>query len=136
MIYTTSLQDITEHMLEGFFNDWENAPTPATHLHLLERSYKVVVAIDEEKNEVVGFITAISDGLLSASISFLEVLPQYRGQGIGKDLLKEMLEELDHLYMIDVVGDETVKQFCEELGFKPSIGMVKRNLAFQSGKED
>ena len=39
----------------------------------------------------MGFITATSDGALSAAIRLLEVLEAYQGQGIGSELLRRML---------------------------------------------
>ena len=73
------MNNITE-MLEGFFVDWPNPPSTETHLKLLSNSYKVVIAIDPTINKVVGFITAISDGVLSAYIPLLEVLPAHLQQ--------------------------------------------------------
>lgn len=44
----------------------------------------MVFAQNDDTNQVVGFITAISDGVLSAFIPFLEGLPEYKNQGISK----------------------------------------------------
>ncbi len=38
--------------------------------------------IDDINNKVVGFITAISDGVISAYIPLLEVLPKYQNMKI------------------------------------------------------
>jgi len=62
--YQNNLEDISSEMLEGFFVDWPNPPSPPTHLKLLENSSKVVIALDEQTNQIVGFITAMSDGVL------------------------------------------------------------------------
>ena len=35
----------------------------------------------DDAGRVVGFVTAISDGVLSAYIPLLEVLPEYQGAG-------------------------------------------------------
>ncbi len=51
------------------------------------------MVIDDENGKFVGFITAITDKILSAYIPFLEVLPEYQRQGIGKELVKRMLEK-------------------------------------------
>jgi len=64
------------------------------HLKLLKNSYKIVVAIDNSCNKVVGFITSISDGIISAYIPLLEVLPEYQQQGIGKELVSRLLQDL------------------------------------------
>jgi hypothetical protein len=50
-------------------------------LSLLAGSDHVVLAIDKASGDVVGFITALSDGVLCAYISFLEVVPGYRQRG-------------------------------------------------------
>jgi hypothetical protein len=62
--YTASIGKIPPANLPGFFVGWAKPPSPETHLRILQNSYKVVLAIDEEANRVVGFINAISDGVI------------------------------------------------------------------------
>jgi len=133
MIYTTSIQDITSDQLNGFFVGWPSPPSPEIHLKLLRNSSHVVLAVVEE-GQVAGFITAISDGVLSAYIPFLEVLPTYQGQGVGQELVKRMLELLDDIYMIDLMCDEELQGYYEKLEMHRAHGMVRRNYARQSGK--
>ncbi|HAU32867.1 GNAT family N-acetyltransferase [Lysinibacillus fusiformis] len=120
-------------MLKGFFVDWPNPPSPQTHLKLLENSSKVVMALDEQSNQIVGFITAISDGVLSAYIPFLEVLPPYKSKGIGKELINRMLIELQYIYMIDLCCDDDLVPLYEKFGMMKSNGMLIRNYSMQSG---
>ena len=61
MIVKTTIENITAD--QGFFVDWPNPPRPKTHLKILHNSNKIVVAIDPSTNKVIGFITAISDGV-------------------------------------------------------------------------
>ena len=98
MLYRNSLDSISPDMLNGFFEGWPNPPNPETHLKLLKNSSRVVIALDDKTNQVIGFITAISDGVLSAYIPLLEVLPEYKNKGIGIELVNRMLKELDHIY--------------------------------------
>ncbi len=133
MIYTSSLKGISSDMLNGFFADWPNPPSPETHLKLLQNSFKVVLAIDEKTEQAAGFITAISDNVLSAYIPLLEVLPEYQNQRIGKELLNRMLKELDGLYMIDLLCDDSYAPFYEKAGMTRAGGMVIRNYERQSG---
>jgi ribosomal protein S18 acetylase RimI-like enzyme len=134
MKYTSSLENITEDMLTGrFFVGWPNPPSATTHLKLLQNSYRCVVAIDEEINQVVGFINAVSDGVLSAYIPLLEVLPAYQNQGIGKRLVESLLEELNHLYMIDLLCDEDLQKYYSKIGMQKAQGMMIRNYNNQSG---
>lgn len=133
MRYKNTLDGITSDMLNGFFVDWPNPPNPQTHLKLLTNSSKVVIALDDHTKQVVGFITAISDGVLSAYIPFLEVLPAYKNKGIGKELGKQMLQELDDIYMVDLCCDDDLVPYYEEFGMIKSNGMLVRNYAMQSG---
>ncbi|TKI59493.1 GNAT family N-acetyltransferase [Lysinibacillus mangiferihumi] len=134
MIYKNSLKGISANMLNGFFVDWPNPPNPQTHLRLLQNSSKIVLAIDEHTNEVIGFITAISDGVLSAYVPLLEVLPPYKNKGIGKELVSRMLKELDEIYMIDLCCDDDLVPYYEKFGMMKTNGMVYRNYAMQAGR--
>jgi ribosomal protein S18 acetylase RimI-like enzyme len=125
--YTDSIKGIAAKMLRGFFVGWPNPPSPEIHLRLLANSHKVVLAIDDKTGNVVGFITAISDGVLSAYIPLLEVLPAYRGQGIGQELTRRMLDELSGMYMVDLSCDKKLQSFYARFGMKPSSGMSIRN---------
>ncbi|NGP58955.1 GNAT family N-acetyltransferase [Paenibacillus thiaminolyticus] len=133
MIYKNSLDGITSGMLQGFFVDWPSPPAPDTHLRLLKQSSKVILAVDETANRVVGFITAISDGILSAYIPLLEVLPTYKNKGIGKELVTRMLTELDDIYMIDLCCDDDLVPYYDQFGMRKTNGMILRNYTRQSG---
>lgn len=133
MVYKNSLDGITEDMLKGFFVDWPNPPSPQTHFKLLKNCSKVILAVDDHMNQVIGFITAISDGVLSAYIPLLEVLPEYQNQGIGKELVNQMIQELDHIYMIDLCCDDDLVSYYEQVGMTKTNGMILRNYKRQSG---
>jgi ribosomal protein S18 acetylase RimI-like enzyme len=132
MIYTTSTEGIFPEMLTGFFDGWPNPPSTEKHLELLQNSYKVVLAMDVGK--VAGFITAISDGVLSAYIPLLEVLPDYKSNGIGKELVNRMLIELSNIYMIDIMCDPDLQAYYEKFGMVKANGMVIRNYDRQYGR--
>ncbi|GGA70084.1 GNAT family N-acetyltransferase [Ornithinibacillus halotolerans] len=134
MLYQNTIDGVSANMLEGFFVDWPNPPSSDTHLKLLQNSSYIVLAIDEEANRVVGFITAISDNVLSAYIPLLEVLPAYKNQGIGKELVSRMLQQLDHLYMIDLCCDDDLVPYYENFGMTKGTGMILRNYDRQAGK--
>jgi len=130
--YTSSLADITsDHLQGGFFVGWPHPPSPGTHYQILASSSAIVVARNGTEM-VVGFITAISDGISCAYIPHLEVLPDYQGHGIGTELVKRMLARLRHLYMIDLVCDPALQPFYERLGLRPVVGMVVRNYDRQA----
>ena len=133
MIYTTTLDDITPDRLIGFFDGWPNPPSPARHLDLLRNSHAVVLAIDEESGRVAGFVNAIGDGVLAAYIPLLEVLPEYRGRGVGTELVRRMMDALGDLYMVDLLCDANLQPFYERLGMRPATGMMVRRYERQNG---
>ncbi|MDJ0756902.1 MAG: GNAT family N-acetyltransferase [Ardenticatenaceae bacterium] len=133
--YQTHLDSITADRLQGFFVGWPNPPRPETHLQILQGSSHVVLAIDREKPErpVVGFISAISDGILTAHIPLLEVLPLYQGRGIGRSLTRKMLTLLTDFYAVDLMCDDELIPFYERFAMQPAGGMIVRNYQNQSG---
>jgi ribosomal protein S18 acetylase RimI-like enzyme len=133
MRYLTSADIITADQLHGFFVGWPNPPSSETHLAILRRSDAVVLAVDEETGQVVGFINALSDGVLNAFIPLLEVLPAYQGRGIGSELARRMLAQLDDLYAVDLLCDADVQPFYARLGMQPAQGMMLRRYDRQSG---
>jgi ribosomal protein S18 acetylase RimI-like enzyme len=131
--YRTNLDGIAVEMLTGFFVGWPKPPSSETHLRMLQQAYRVVLAVDDQTNRVVGFVNAISDGVLSAYIPLLEVLPEYQMQGIGDELIRRMLWLLDGLYMVDLICDRRLQPFYEQLGMVRATGMMTRNYARQAG---
>lgn len=133
--YENSIINITSDDLKGFFVGWPNPPSPEVHLRLLDRSDYRWLAVDEASGHVVGFITAISDQVLCAYIPLLEVLPEYQGLDIGRQLVERMLETLKDYYMVDLLCDAELQPFYRKMGLHPTTGMLKRNYERQSGGE-
>ena len=133
MHYLTSAEGIPPDQLHGFFVGWPNPPSPETHLAILRRSAAVALAVDEANGQVVGFINALSDGVLSAFIPLLEVLPDYQGRGIGSELVQRLLAQLEDLYAVDLLCDVEVQPFYARLGMQPAQGMMLRRYARQQG---
>ncbi|MEM1027012.1 MAG: GNAT family N-acetyltransferase [Planctomycetota bacterium] len=117
-------------MLSGLFAGWPAPPFPEIHLRILRRSSHVVLALDGQR--VVGFINAISDGFYAACIPLLEVLPAYRGRGIGSELVRQMLAQLSEFYSIDLACDPSVQPFYEGIGLRRAVGMMRRNYDRQA----
>lgn len=134
IVYTDGLADVTaEDFAEGFFAGWPNPPDRATHLRLLQGSRYCWLARVAETGQVVGFITALSDGVLTAFIPLLEVVPAQQGQGIGTHLVQRMLTSLAHLYSVDIVCDADLQPFYTRLGFTPYTAMIRRHYPHQGG---
>ncbi len=125
--YLDSSANIRSEMLQGFFVGWRSPLTPEVHLKILKNSDEIVVAFDDEQDKVIGFITALTDGVQAAFIPLLEVLPKYQGQEIGSELVKRMLAKFAHLPSIDLTCDPELQAFYKRFGMIPSVGMVVRN---------
>jgi ribosomal protein S18 acetylase RimI-like enzyme len=134
--YTDSLEGITAERLQGFFVGWPDRPSSENHLKILGGSWAVVLAVETDTERIVGFITAISDGVSAAYIPHLEVLPEYQGQGIGSELVRHLLAKLRDLYMVDLICDPDVQPFYERLGMRRYSGMILRNYERQSGNKE
>jgi ribosomal protein S18 acetylase RimI-like enzyme len=134
--YLYSADGIAPEQLEGFFVGWPNPPSAEAHLKLLKNSSEVVLARDGETGKMVGFINAITDGVLCAYIPLLEVVPAYQGRGIGRELTRLMLARLERFYMVDLLCDPEVQPFYEAHGLRPATGMMFRNYEAQSGVTD
>lgn len=132
--YRDTAEGIEPQQLAGFFEGWGNPPSAETHLSLLHNSDEVIIAVSSSDGAVVGFVTALTDGVLAAYIPLLEVRPEFRGQGIGRELVHRVLKLLDGLYMVDVICDSDVQAFYETLGFTRSVGASVRRYEQQSGK--
>ncbi len=128
---TRDRSSLSADQLVGFFVGWPNPPTSTTLLQILTAAHVVSLAWSHDR--IVGFVYAISDGVLSAYIPLLEVLPEHQGHGLGSRLVKDILAQLDDLYMIDLVCDPELEKFYKPHGFTMLAGMARRNYANQSG---
>ncbi|GLZ39163.1 GNAT family N-acetyltransferase [Actinokineospora sp. NBRC 105648] len=123
--YRTGPAGVASGDLAGFFVGW---PTPPPdRLAVLRGAAHVVLA--HEGPDLVGFATALSDGVLMASVSLVEVLPAHQGRGIGAGLVTRLLDEIGPLYGIDVCCDADTVGFYQRLGFQSVAGLVLRRRA-------
>jgi ribosomal protein S18 acetylase RimI-like enzyme len=127
IVYAESVAGVTPAQLRGFFVGWSDPPSAEALLRILQGSAHAVLARLGPAGEVVGFITAISDGVSCAYIPHLEVRPDFQGQGVGSELVRRLLGRLGELYMIDLVCDRDLAPFYERLSFRPGTAMVIRH---------
>jgi ribosomal protein S18 acetylase RimI-like enzyme len=95
---------------------------------MLAGSEAIVLAVDDAAaGRVVGFVHAIGDGVLTAFIPSLEVLPEYQGRGIGTELVRRLLVRLEGRYSVDLVCDDDLVPFYERLGLQRWGAMIRRD---------
>jgi ribosomal protein S18 acetylase RimI-like enzyme len=132
--YQTSLERLAEQDLDGFFEGWPDPPTPATLFRLLQRTDRVVLARDAD-GTVVGFVSALTDGVLCAYITLLEVRPRYQRRGIATELVRRILRSLGEIYMVDAMCDPELIGFYQRLGFTSATGVSIRRYERQAGRD-
>lgn len=133
--YTDDMSALTADRLRGFFVGWPTAPSPEQHLAVLRGSYRAVVAIDEATDEIVGFITMISDGVLTAFIPWLEVLPSHQSRGVGGELVARILAGTEHLYSVDLLCDAPLQAYYQRFGMAPVPGMTVHHRGALHGSD-
>jgi ribosomal protein S18 acetylase RimI-like enzyme len=111
--------------VKDFFVGWTKRPTQEIFEKTLKNSSVTVTAV--ESGKIIGFATALTDGVFAAYISLIEVLPEYQGKGVGNAMMRRIMERLGNIYMIDTVCDENLVGYYEKFGMKRGIAMMKRN---------
>ncbi len=124
--YKMSFEGISDDQFSSFFVGWKNPISIERHISILKNSSYFVLAYDSEKKKIVGFINALSDNIHFAFIPLLEVLPEYKHNGIGSRLVEEILEVLGPIQCIDLTCDTEMQSFYERFGMLRSNGMVIR----------
>jgi len=114
--------------LNPFFQNWISPPSLEIKKRLLENSSLVITA--REKSKLVGFLTAITDGVMHAFISLIEVLEPYQNRGIGKKLVKLAIEHFKGYYDIVLITDPDKADFYKKLGFREICGMHIRDYTY------
>ena len=109
---------------------WTNYTNqPQMLAQALSHSLATYLARDGEK--IVGLVRLVGDGFSSVFVQDLIVLPTYQRQGIGSNLMKEVLADYKGAYQVQLATEQTEKNldFYRSLGFETlstydCIGMI------------
>jgi GNAT superfamily N-acetyltransferase len=116
-----------DQLVGGFFEGWPFPPSPELHLAHLRSAEVAVLAVNAETEHGRRIRDAIGGGALTCFTPLLEVLPEYRGRGIGQELVRRLLARIGDRYSIDLVCDPGLVPFYECLGGVPGTAMMWRN---------
>ena len=103
------------YRLAGWWN--ENDDRIGFLADLIRETFLFVGAFDEGK--LIGMGRSISDGVSDAYIQDVTVLPEYRRQGIGGQIIQILVQNLKQrdINWIGLIGEPGTQHFYEELGF-------------------
>ena len=95
---------------------------PEIHKRAFEASFCSVFLYDEDV--LIGFGRAISDGAYQAALYDCVVSEEYRGRGLGKRIVREIMSKLSHCNVI-LYASPGKEGFYSKLGFrKMNTGMA------------
>jgi GNAT superfamily N-acetyltransferase len=97
-------------------NDWSSALKPELLHKALLASHSLISAWDDRK--LVGLGNAISDGFLVVYYPHLLVLPDYQGQGIGRELMRRLMARYEGFHQHMLVADGRALDFYRKCGFE------------------
>jgi ribosomal protein S18 acetylase RimI-like enzyme len=88
--------------------------------HLIKQSFVFAVVIDKKTGKTVGMGRVLSDGVSDAYIQDLIILPKYRNLGIGKKLIKKLINycKSKKIHWIALIAEPGQEGFYESTGFK------------------
>lgn len=96
--------------------NWPWVSRPPAVLATVLAAEPAVGAWDGDR--LVGFARAVTDGYFRAYIEDVVVHPDYQRQGIGRQLLTRLLDELAQIDVISLFCQTELAPFYERLGFK------------------
>ncbi|WP_326538595.1 GNAT family N-acetyltransferase [Pseudorhodoferax sp.] len=106
-------------------NGWGHRIASQEHLgQLAAASQRVLVAV--ERQCVVGFARAITDGLSNGYLSMVVVDAAHRGQGIGTALVQHMVGTAPQVTWVLRAGRPGAAAFFRTLGFAASSEAMER----------
>jgi len=125
-VETAPFEEIVElYKSAGWWRDAPEAETEARAIisSMIRGSFSFMVA-RLPKGCIVGMARVISDGYSDAYIQDVVVLPSYRKQGIGRELIRRLTEFcVDRkIAWIGLVAEPGTQKFYEELGYGPLAG--------------
>ena len=103
-------------------NRWSSAQKPRELLAALRDSHGLVTA--RIGGRLVGLGNAISDGHLVVYFPHLLVHPDFHRQGIGRDLVRAMLDRYGGFHQLLLSADGNAVAFYEAMGFTRAGNIV------------
>ncbi len=103
---------------------WQHRVSDAERFkQMLENTNRAVVAVDGFR--IVGFARALCDEVSNGYISIVAVAPDKRGQGIGRELVRQLIKDDAGITWVLRAGRGS-RGFWERVGFQSSEIAMER----------
>ena len=96
---------------------------PEKFKKMIENTSRTVVALDDSR--IVGFARAVCDEISNGYLSMVGVAADKRGQGIGRELVRQLIGEDAGITLVLRAGHGS-DRFWEKLGFERSEVAMER----------
>ena len=112
-----NLDGVTGAMLKQFYidSDFDNGRTAEQHEQAFRNS---IVRLAFEGDTLVGAARAITDGVRCAAVFDVCVLPSHRGRGIGRRVMRSLVDALAGQFVI-LTCDRGLQKMYGQFGFAP-----------------
>ena len=110
-------KEIDKIQLTNLFQSvgWKTAEYPNRLYQAIKNSQYVMTVWDKEN--LVGLISAISDGYINVFITYLLVKPEYQKKGLGKMMMEDFLKKFDGFGRRILTTELDKEEFYQNFGF-------------------
>ncbi len=125
MEYTISTERLPEasELLSLFLQTSWAKDRSIERIEIVLNNTKTYVVI-RDKDQLIGFGRALSDGVYRAMLDDIVVDKSYRKQGLGKVIVKQLLDQLDDIEQVFLNTKPDLESFYEAYGFSRSKGLT------------
>ena len=114
--------------IESLFKsvNWKSADYPEQLFYSVVNS-ETVVSARNSRSELIGLMTAISDGGMNVFFPYLLVNPKYQGRGAGRNIVEIMLGKYIKTYRKILICSTANVEFYKKCGFEvgeEQFGMI------------
>lgn len=121
-------KDIDENQLVNLFQSvgWKTAEYPNRLQKAIKNSDYIMTIW--QKEELIGLISAITDGYINVFITYLLVKPKYQKRGLGKKMMNDFLEKFDGFGRRILTTESDKEGYYQKFGFNiEGIAMLSKD---------
>jgi GNAT superfamily N-acetyltransferase len=113
---------------------WKEEWDHAELISLMRSSFAFAIAHTVHPRQAVGMGRVISDGVSDAYIQDLVVIPDWRGKGIGKQILSTLIAycHVHRITWIGLIAEPGTTEFYTSMGFSPLKGYIPMKFNFST----